>query len=67
MFENTVIMEKLSEDIMQDSERFGRVYTQFINALSENQFTISQTRHLFNSILNQFEREMPVTNHVGRH
>lgn len=67
MFNNTVIKEELPVDMMQDSERFGRVYQQTVNALSENQFTIAQTRHLFNSILNQFEREMPVTNHIGRY
>lgn len=34
-----------------------------INTLSENKFSISETRYLFNIILSQFEREMPVTNH----
>lgn len=50
-------------DMMADTEKFNKVYTQIINTLSENKFTISQTRYLFNSVLNQFEREMPVTNH----
>lgn len=63
MFNNTVIKEILPTDMMTDTEKFNRVYTQIINALSENKFTISQTRHLFDSVLNQFEREMPVTNH----
>ncbi len=63
MFNNTVIKDILPTDIMADTKKFDIVYTQIVNALSENKFTISQTRHLFNSILNQFEREMPVTNH----
>lgn len=64
MVNNTIIKEILpTTDMMADTEKFNRVYTQIVNTLSENKFTISQTRHLFNSILNQFEREMPVTNH----
>lgn len=63
MFNNTIIKEILPTDMMADTEKFNRVYTQIVNALSENKFTISQTRHLFDSVLNQFEREMPVTNH----
>ena len=66
MFENTVIKEVLPEDMMADSNRYKDVYSKIVNELSENQFTISQVRHLFNSILEQFEREMPVTNHVKR-
>lgn len=62
MFENTVIKEMPSEDIL--SAGVGEnVKNQFINILSENQFSISQTRCLFNSIISQFERFMPVTNH----
>ena len=62
MFNNTVIEEVLPEDVRAD-EIFQNVQTQIINTLSEKQFTISQTRYLFNSILEQFERYMPVTNH----
>ena len=62
MFNNTVIKESLPEDVRAD-EIFQNVQLQIINTLSEKQFTISQTRHLFNSILEQFERYMPVTNH----
>lgn len=62
MFNNTVIKESLPEDIRSD-DNIQNVQTQIINTLSEKQFTISQTRYLFNSILEQFERYMPVTNH----
>ena len=40
-----------------------KIANEIINTLSENQFSISETRYLFNFILSQFEREMPVTNH----
>ena len=66
MFENTVIKEVLPEDMMGDSNIYKDVYSKIVNELSENQFTISQVRHLFNSILERFEREMPVTNHIKR-
>ncbi len=62
MFENTVIKEVLPEDVMS-SAAFDSVKNQFINTLSENKFSISQTRYLFSSIISQFERHMPVTNH----
>lgn len=65
MFENTVIKEIPSEDVMPTVVG-ENVKNQFINILSENQFSISQTRCLFNSIINQFERYMPVTNHKNR-
>lgn len=65
MFENTVIKEIPPEDVIPAS--IGEnVKNQFINILSENQFSISQTRCLFNSIISQFERYMPVTNHKNR-
>lgn len=65
MFENTVIKDKPSEDVMPAG--IGEnIKNQFINILSENQFSISQTRCLFNSIISQFERHMPVTNHKNR-
>ena len=65
MFENTVIREMPLEDIMPVGVG-ENVKNQFINILSENQFSISQTRCLFNSIISQFERLMPVTNHKNR-
>lgn len=65
MFENTVIKEIPSEDIMTVGVG-ENVKNQFIDILSENQFSISQTRCLFNSIIEQFERYMPVTNHKNR-
>lgn len=65
MYEHTVIKEMSLEDIIPGS--IGEnVKNQFINILSENQFSISQTRCLFNSIISQFERYMPVTNHKNR-
>ena len=42
---------------------FNKLKTNIINLLSENKFTISQSRYLFTCILSQFEREMPVSNH----
>lgn len=54
-------IRELPEDARMD-EVFKNIQVQFINTLSENNFTISQTRYLFNTILNQFETEMPVTN-----
>lgn len=65
MFENTVIKEMPSEDVIPTGVG-ENVKNQFINILSENQFSISQTRCLFNSIISQFERYMPVTNHKNR-
>lgn len=65
MFENTVIKEIPPEDVMPAGVG-ENVKNQFINILSENQYSISQTRCLFNSIISQFERLMPVTNHKNR-
>lgn len=65
MFENTVIKEISPEDVIPAGVG-ENVKNQFINILSENQFSISQTRCLFNSIISQFERLMPVTNHKNR-
>lgn len=64
MFENTVIKEIPIEDVIPAIGE--NIKNQFINILSENQFSISQTRCLFNSIISQFERYMPVTNHKNR-
>lgn len=65
MFENTVTKEIPPEDVMPAG--IGEnVKNHFINILSENQFSISQTRCLFNSIISQFERYMPITNHKNR-
>lgn len=63
MFKNTVIVEKLPESVFT-GDTFYNLKTQFVNAISENKLTIAQTRYLFNSILNQFEIDMPVTNHI---
>lgn len=65
MFENTIVKDIPPEDVISDGVR-ENVKNQFINILSENQFSISQTRCLFNSIISQFERLMPVTNHKNR-
>lgn len=65
MFENTIIKDIPPEDVMPAGVG-ENVKNQFINILSENQFSISQTRCLFNSIIGQFERLMPVTNHKNR-
>lgn len=65
MFENTVIRDMPLEDVIP-AVVGENVKNQFINILSENQFSISQTRCLFNSIISQFERYMPVTNHKNR-
>ena len=43
-----------------DEEEFHMLMKQFINILSEKGLTISQTRYLFYSILEYFERGMPV-------
>lgn len=64
MNDNVIIKETLPEDIFY-GETFTKLQSLIVNALSENKLTISQTRHLFNSILNRFEREMPVTNHIN--
>lgn len=65
MYEHTVIKEMPLEDIIPGSIG-DDIAKQFINTLSENKLSISQTRYLFNHILTQFERYMPVTNHKNR-
>lgn len=65
MYEHTVIKEMPLEDIIPGSIG-DDIAKQFINTLSENKLSISQTRCLFNHILTQFERYMPVTNHKNR-
>lgn len=63
MSENQVIINNnVPEDAICDN-RFYKIQSQFINTLSENKLTIAQTRYLFNTIVSQFEKEMPVTNH----
>lgn len=66
MFNETIIKELLPEDFPRTEEykNYNKIEKDIINTLSENQFTISQARYLFNNILKQFEREMPVTNHT---
>lgn len=66
MFENTLMGNIiLAEDSPRNNEydKYSKIEKEIINTLSENQFTISQTRYMFNNILMQFERYMPVTNH----
>lgn len=63
MTDNVIIKEEVLPEDVFGGEVFNKLHSDIINALSENKLSISQTRHLFNSILNQFEREMPVTNH----
>ena len=65
MYNRTIIMDMPKEDNMP-SKVYDDIKNQFINILSENQLSISQTRCLFNGILEQFERFMPVTNHRSR-
>jgi hypothetical protein len=66
MYEEIIKEKILPEDFPRTEEynSFYRIEKDIISTLSENQFTISQTRYLFNNILKQFEREMPVTNHT---
>ena len=56
----------LPEDMPRNEEfnNYAKVESDIINTLSENQFTISQARYMFNHILRQFERKMPITNHT---
>ena len=65
MYENSVIKEIPAEDTITQNNGYN-IKKKFIKILSENKFSISQTRCLFNSILEQFERYMPVTNHKNR-
>lgn len=50
----------LQEDIIENAD-FRKIMYTIIGTLSENKYTISQTKYLFNSIIEQFERLMPVT------
>ena len=62
MFNNTQLPEDFPK---KDNElAFEDLKKDIINMLSEKRFTISQARHLFTCILSQFERNMPVTNHM---
>lgn len=61
---NQCINCSLPEDVVKDETIFNKTKTEIINTLSEKQFSISQTRYLFHCILSQFERDMPVSNHV---
>ena len=63
MFENLVLSHVEQEDMIKE-DVFLNVKSQFINVISENKLTISQTRFLFSSILEHFDRNMPVTNHT---
>ena len=63
MFENLVLNHVEPEDMIKE-DVFLNVKSQFINGIAENKLTISQTRFLFSSILEHFDRNMPVTNHT---
>ena len=63
MFENLVLSRVAPEDVIKE-DVFSDIKSQFINVISENKLTISQTRFLFSSILEHFDRNMPVTNHT---
>lgn len=63
MFENLVLTHVEPEDMIEEGI-FSDIKSQFINVISENKLTISQTRFLFSSILEHFDRQMPVTNHT---
>lgn len=66
MYEEIIKEKILPEDSPRTEEykNYNKIEKDIINTLSENQFTISQTRYMFNNILRQFERNMPVTNHT---
>lgn len=49
----------LPEDIF-NIRKFNSLKIKFINIISENKLMIAQTRYLFNSVLKQFEREVPI-------
>ena len=51
------------QTVPRDDAKHLEIAQNIINTLSENQFSISETRYLFNTILSQLERDMPVTNH----
>lgn len=63
MFENQVITKETLPEDLWCGDLYDVIKSQIINTLSENKITISQTRYLFNSIIEQFEKNMPVTNH----
>ena len=54
----------LPEDVPngEDYSNHKKIEKDIIDILADNKFTISETRHMFNSILRRFERHMPVTN-----
>lgn len=51
------------ENILVDEpkENSNELQKQIVNLLSENKYTISQTRGLFENILNELERFMPIS------
>ena len=64
MNKTEILRELLPETVPANISSLSEIRRDIINTLSENQFTISETRYLFNSILSQFEESMPVTNHT---
>lgn len=54
----------IQEDIFVDfpTEKYEEIQKQIINLLQENNYSISQARGLFKSIIEMLERFMPITN-----
>ena len=63
MFRTEILKEVLPETAPANIGKLNEIRRDIINTLSENKFSISETRYLFNSILSHFEECMPVTNH----
>lgn len=53
--------EELQTDIYKNQETYEEIKQELINTLSQNGFSISETRYLFFDILERFDRAMPVT------
>ena len=58
-----IFKDFLPETVPVDISRLNIIQQKIINTLSENQYTISETRYLFNSILSRLEESMPIINH----
>lgn len=63
MFENLVLSHIVPEDEFE-KDVFLSIKSQFIDIISKNNLTISETRYLFNKILEHLDRNMPVTNQI---
>lgn len=62
MFENIIIKDNAPTDIPRD-KNINDTENKIINLLSERQYSLSEVRGLFDSIIDGFEKCMPVTNH----